>query len=99
MNTSKSGNEDTTVALSTTLSAAATPTMNKVDARYTCNDEELSKLRKDGPWKNDAKWFQSIDVSPTAIMKMVRIYCVSTVVVDLIYVMFMSILMYLIMIE
>ena len=73
--------------------------MNKVDARYTCNDEELSKLRKDGPWKNDAKWFQSIDVSPTAIMKMVRIYCVSTVVVDLIDVMFMSILMYLIMIE
>ena len=47
-------------------------TIDRADARYTCNIEELNKLRQAAPWKNDALWFKSVEVSPTAIMKMVR---------------------------
>lgn len=47
-----------------------TTTMNSDDARYTCNDEDLESFRKEAPWKNDPLWFKSVEVSPTAIMKM-----------------------------
>ncbi len=43
------------------------------DARYTFDNEKLEELRKKSPWKNDPKWFKDVTVSPTAIVKMVRV--------------------------
>lgn len=53
-----------------TTTTTTTATIDTADARYACNDEELNKLRKSAPWQNDAVWFKSVVISPTAIMKM-----------------------------
>jgi COP9 signalosome complex subunit 5 len=45
---------------------------NAADTRYTFDSDKLEDLRKRSPWKDDPKWFQSVSVSPTAIVKMVR---------------------------
>ena len=50
-----------------------TSTSNNVaDTRYTFDSDKLEELRKKSPWKDDAKWFTDVSVSPTAIVKMVR---------------------------
>ena len=59
---------------STTTTTTTTKAIDSADARYTCNYDELEKLRKETPWKNDPLWFKTVEVSPTAIMKMVRVY-------------------------
>ena len=51
--------------------SSTNPIMNVADSKYTCNDEELNNLCKLAPWKNEPKWFQSVAISPSAIMKMV----------------------------
>ena len=43
---------------------------NLADARYTFDPEALQKLRGDAPWMKDAKYFQKVAISPSAIMKM-----------------------------
>ncbi len=47
-----------------------TTTIDSADTRYSCNNDDLDALRKEAPWKNDPLWFKSVEVSPTAIMKM-----------------------------
>jgi len=56
-------------------SAPAAPS-NAADARYTFDADALEDLRKRSPWKDDAKWFSDVSISPTAIVKMVSTYCV-----------------------
>ncbi|CAB9519266.1 signalosome complex subunit 5 [Seminavis robusta] len=51
-------------------SATAKNSMNLADARYTFQPEELQKLRTEAPWMKDAKYFQKVAISPSAIMKM-----------------------------
>jgi hypothetical protein len=46
---------------------------NSADARYSFNDERLAKLRSDSPWTTDTKYFTSVAISPSAIMKMVSV--------------------------
>ena len=48
-----------------------------VDSRYWFDSEELSRLRDKAPWKDDPIWFQSVAVSPSAILKMVRILVIN----------------------
>jgi len=45
-------------------------TANVADARYSFHPEELQKLRSEAPWMKDAKYFQKVAISPSAIMKM-----------------------------
>ena len=62
-------------ASSQPLSTSAAPTQapsNVADSRYTFDDAKLEELRKQSPWKNDPKYFKQVSVSPTAIVKMVR---------------------------
>lgn len=49
------------------------PSKNAADARYSFNHERLAKLRSDSPWTTDTKYFTSVAISPSAIMKMVRV--------------------------
>jgi hypothetical protein len=44
---------------------------NAADARYSFDDEKLTKLRTDAPWTKETKYFTSVAISPSAIMKMV----------------------------
>ena len=63
---------------------ATTTTQTKIDsanARYSCNYDDLDKLRKESPWKNDPLWFSTVEISPTAIMKMVRLFIVPFLIV------------------
>lgn len=53
-------------------------TYDMADAHYSFDNEELEKFRKSAPWKEDPKWFQSVAVSPSAIMKMMT-HCQSGV--------------------
>jgi hypothetical protein len=48
------------------------PNKNAADARYSFNDGRLTKLRSDSPWTTETKYFTSVAISPSAIMKMVR---------------------------
>ena len=43
---------------------------NAADARYSFDPDELQKLRTEAPWMKDAKYFQKVAISPSAIMKM-----------------------------
>jgi hypothetical protein len=52
--------------------AAAVPVKNAADARYSFDDTKLAKLRTDSPWMKETKYFTSVAISPSAIMKMVR---------------------------
>ena len=46
------------------------------DARYTFDETKLAELRKLSPWKDDPRYFQSVAVGPSAVMKMVSFWCV-----------------------
>lgn len=41
------------------------------DARYTFDETKLAELRKSSPWKDDPRYFQSVAIGPSAVMKMV----------------------------
>lgn len=43
---------------------------NVADARYSFQPEQLQKLRDEAPWTKDAKYFNKVAISPSAIMKM-----------------------------
>ena len=63
--------------------AAGTPlgmtsTANLADARYTCDMDKLQELRKSVPWTKDPKYFKSVAISPSAIMK-IMMHCASGV--------------------
>lgn len=51
----------------------ATPSSSvaAADARYTFDADKLDELRKSCPWKDDPRYFKSVAVSPSAVMKMV----------------------------
>lgn len=51
--------------------ALAPPITNVADARYSFDDRKLAKLRADSPWTKETKYFTSVAISPSAIMKMV----------------------------
>ena len=53
--------------------ATAEALVSAANKHYTFNAEELAEFRKKSPWRNDPKWFKDVTVSPTAIVKMVRI--------------------------
>mmetsp|Transcript_12350 Transcript_12350/g.17600 ORF Transcript_12350/g.17600 Transcript_12350/m.17600 type:complete len:358 (-) Transcript_12350:74-1147(-) len=40
------------------------------DSRYSYDVDRLAKFREEKPWIKDPKWFKSVEVSPSAIMKM-----------------------------
>jgi hypothetical protein len=46
--------------------------LNLADARYSFDPEKLQKIRNDKPWTSEAKYFEKVALSPSAIMKMVR---------------------------
>ena len=43
------------------------------DSRYHFDAEKLEELRASAPWTKEAKYFQKVAVSPSAVMKMVCI--------------------------
>lgn len=43
------------------------------DARYTFDETKLAELRKSSPWKDDPRYFQSVAIGPSAVMKMVSL--------------------------
>jgi hypothetical protein len=49
------------------------------DARYTFDETKLAELRKSSPWKDDARYFQSVAIGPSAVMKMVSVVVVAAV--------------------
>jgi hypothetical protein len=58
--------------LETKPSPAAATTTLQPDARYSFHTEKLAELRNQAPWTNDAKYFESVALSPSAIIKIVR---------------------------
>lgn len=58
-------------SLTEDVAHSVAPNKNTADARYSFNDEKLAKLRSDSPWTTDTKYFTSVAISPSAIMKMV----------------------------
>jgi COP9 signalosome complex subunit 5 len=38
--------------------------------RYTFDEQKLATLRQESPWQNDPKYFQTVAISPSAVMKM-----------------------------
>lgn len=49
------------------------------DARYTFDETKLAELRKSSPWKDDPRYFQSVAIGPSAVMKMVSVISFSLV--------------------
>mmetsp|Transcript_54515 Transcript_54515/g.81191 ORF Transcript_54515/g.81191 Transcript_54515/m.81191 type:complete len:404 (+) Transcript_54515:124-1335(+) len=47
-----------------------TSTPTGADARYTFDETKLEDLRQNKPWTSNPKYFTGVDVSPSAIMKM-----------------------------
>jgi COP9 signalosome complex subunit 5 len=45
---------------------------------YACNAQQLADLRTSVPWTNDAKYFTTVAISPSAIMK-IMMHCASGV--------------------
>ncbi len=43
------------------------------DSRYSFNEEKMQALKKESPWTKEAKYFDKVAISPSAIMKMVCI--------------------------
>ena len=41
---------------------------------YTFDEDKLADLRRRSPWKDDAKYFKKVAVSPSAIVKMVCVH-------------------------
>jgi COP9 signalosome complex subunit 5 len=39
------------------------------DARYTFDEAALQKLRSDSPWMEKPKYFESVAISPTAVVR------------------------------
>jgi len=50
--------------------SSGVPALTPEERYYRFDESKLDNLRKEGPWKNDPKWFNKIAVGPTAIMKM-----------------------------
>jgi len=48
------------------------------DSRYSYNEEKLAELRSSAPWTRDAKYLESVAVSPSAIIK-IMMHCQSGV--------------------
>lgn len=46
-------------------------TTNAADARYFFDETKLQALQKESPWTKEAKYFNKVAISPSAIMKMV----------------------------
>ena len=67
----------TTEATPKAKTSSSTGRIDAADAYYTFDADDLEALRKSAPWKDDAKWFDKVAVSPSAIMKMVRTISVS----------------------
>jgi COP9 signalosome complex subunit 5 len=44
---------------------------NAADSRYSFNEEKMQALKKESPWTKEAKYFDKVAISPSAIMKMV----------------------------
>lgn len=61
----------TTPASSSSKAQSQSSSSNVADHRYSYDEAKLEELRKESPWKSDPKYFQSVSVSPTAIVKMV----------------------------
>jgi COP9 signalosome complex subunit 5 len=59
-----------TAAAAATTSSPSTTDQGHPNARYTFDEQKLSDLRKSSPWKDDPKYFQSVAISPSAVMKM-----------------------------
>mmetsp|Transcript_18522 Transcript_18522/g.28591 ORF Transcript_18522/g.28591 Transcript_18522/m.28591 type:complete len:384 (-) Transcript_18522:45-1196(-) len=51
---------------------------NVADARYTFDEQKLQDLRSSAPWMKEAKYFEKVAVSPSAITKMMM-HCQSGV--------------------
>jgi COP9 signalosome complex subunit 5 len=63
----------------TTTQPEQSPSMKDLDdQRYYYKTEELQKLKTDAPWMKDPKYFTSIAISPTAIIKIMK-HCQSGV--------------------
>ena len=43
------------------------------DSRYHFDAKKLDGLRSEAPWTKDAKYFRKVALSPSAVMKMVRV--------------------------
>lgn len=43
------------------------------DSRYHFDAIKLDELRSEAPWTKDAKYFRKVAISPSAVMKMVRV--------------------------
>jgi COP9 signalosome complex subunit 5 len=54
----------------------ALKTAPTADARYTFDEEALTKLRKDSPWMRSPKYFHKVAVSPTAVAR-ILMHCQS----------------------
>ncbi len=63
--------------VSNTKEAPSFTKYDDVGSRYWFDSEELSRLRDKAPWKDDPIWFQSVAVSPSAILKMVRVLAIN----------------------
>ncbi|GKY93278.1 hypothetical protein MPSEU_000295300 [Mayamaea pseudoterrestris] len=61
-----------------TITKSKTSMTNIADARYTCDMEKLQKLRTAVPWAKDPKFFKTVAISPSAIMK-IMMHCASGV--------------------
>eukprot|EP01083_Nonionella_stella_P134915 410399_1 len=68
----------TTPASSSSKAQSQSSSSNVADHRYSYDEAKLEELRKESPWKSDPKYFQSVSVSPTAIVKMMT-HCQSGV--------------------
>jgi hypothetical protein len=66
-------NSSSTADITTITEEASTSQLIAVaNSRYTFDSQKLDDLRKRSPWTNDPKWFTSVSISPTALVKMVR---------------------------
>lgn len=67
MATNKLGSTEVAASTDTTASSKSIT----INTRYTYDSKQLDDLRKASPWTDDPKWFTSVSVSPTALVKMV----------------------------
>ena len=54
------------------------PSINPDQRYYACDESALEKLQQEKPWMKNPKWFSSVAVSPSAVMKMMM-HCASGV--------------------
>lgn len=70
------GKEKAGMVSSENRSLSSSP--HAADARYWYDAEKLRQLKSDAPWMKNPKYFQSVAVSPTAVMK-IMMHCQSGV--------------------